>query len=64
MYCTMLIERHLLFPSRFYFYYSLIVFQLPTNVPLIIRQVLSSEVGAMGSNPLRTKMKISFPHHN
>lgn len=54
------------FPVFFGFYYSLIVFQLPTNVPLIIRQDLSSEVGAMASNPLRmrTKMKISFPHHN
>lgn len=66
MYSVMLIQRHSLFPSYFYFYYSLTSFKLPTNAPLIISQDLSSEVGAVGSNPLRirAKMKISFPHHD
>lgn len=63
----MLIQKHSLFPSYFYFYYSLTSFKLPTNVPLImISQDLSFEVGAVGSNPLRikAKIKISFPHQD
>ena len=52
MYGTMLIERYSLFPSYFYFYYSLTSFKLQTNVALIIRQDLPSEVGAWAEIPL------------
>lgn len=44
MYSIQCLLREILHPN--YLYYSLNSFKLPTNVPLINRQDLSSEVGA------------------